>query len=182
MEWDGLGVPLTWPCLPQVPDHLGEASRGHRRHPEAGEWAPGVELHPPGHLPAVHVRGTLWEGQTQSCVWANVLFSAEGSLGAVGLGTPLCLSRLDFSAWMLEDPPSSSSPPCPPPRSQLFRMFSRKDLHHLIKEDEAGPWPLIVSMSWVQGTAEPAGAHPSQHPGGGAGQMLGLRPVLCGDQ
>lgn len=102
---------------------------------------------------------------------------------ATGLGSSLSLPSPSFPLE-LEDPSGFSSPPHPaaPPRSWLSRAFSPDAPITSSRRLSLGPQPLTVSVSRGQGSAEPAGAHPGQHPGGRAGQVLGLRPVLRRDQ
>lgn len=40
----------------------------------------------------------------------------------------------------------------------------------------------LILVWWFQGSPEPPDSGPLQHPGGGSGEVLGLRPVLRRDQ
>lgn len=96
---------------------------------------------------------------------------------------PLLPSRPQFLPLELEDPLAfPPHPTLPRPLSPGSPGLSQSTPFTSSWRLSLGPQPLTLSVSRGQGSAEPAGAHPGQHPGGGAGQVLGLRPVLRGDQ
>lgn len=188
-SWAGGGVLVTWSCPPRQYRITTRRSRGAIAGTEAGEWAPGVELHPAHHLPAVHVR-----------VRARRSGDADPSRA---LGPPLGEAWPSGApavpqAWVppspfpspsfpleLEDPSGFSSPPHPaaPPRSLALQGFLTRRPHYLLQEVKSGPpAPDCLNVPRGRGLQKPAGAHPGQHPGARAGQVLRLRPVLRRDQ
>lgn len=145
-SWVGQGVLVTWSCPPrQVPHHHREASRGHCGHPEAGEWAPGVELHPAHHLPAVHVSESPQE-------WGCGPQPGPGSSSGRRPG-PAGAPAVP-QAWVPPSPfPAPVSPPgagrpfwlflptppCHTPSVLALQGFLTRRPHYLLQEVKSGP-------------------------------------------
>lgn len=109
---------------------------------ETGEWAPGVELHPAHHLPAVHVSESPQEWgcgpQPGPGSSSGRRPGPAGAPATTGPGSSLSLPSPSFPLE-LEDPSGFSSPPHPAtPRSWLSRAFSPRP-HYLLQEVKSEP-------------------------------------------